>query len=497
MNIFLRILSIVFLLMVIESKIDYAQTYVQGNQAGEWTKNKSPYVILANVTVPHTDTLTIDPGVVVKLSKGTNLNISGTLIAEGTESDSILFTSAEPNVAPGDWGSLIFDWQTVNTASFLDYAIIEYGGGNSGASGLVWDTYEIHINHSLIQYNTEGLYVGSYYDTALSTISNSIIKENTGYGYQGGTTIISNVQFINNSGYYSGNGGGGITFYNCTFKGNTPSAFQSTSSGAKTSFINCIIINNTAGIGSSYSNNTLNVDSCVISNNNGYGINMNTLYGSGTLQIYNSVIENNQGDGITNPSQHSIIQGNDIIGNTGGITNILGDTSMVIRNNIIMNNSGEGISLQKYSPPSIRFNDVFNNQNDFQGLSAFFGDTALAVNKNGTPSDLYSNIRRDPLFVSLSSSDFHLTKNSPCINAGDTLLKDSDGSISDIGAFTTSTVPLYAAKILLSSKVISFGSIEAGKTKDTSLVILSNGNDTLKISNITSTNNSFTTKTNF
>jgi hypothetical protein len=44
------------------------------------------------------------------------------------------------------------------------------------------------------------------------------------------------------------------------------------------------------------------------------------------------------------------------------------------------------------------------------------------------------NIRRDPMF--LSPLDYHLQTNSPCINAGDTLLTDGDGSVSDIGVYS-------------------------------------------------------------
>ncbi len=47
-----------------------------------------------------------------------------------------------------------------------------------------------------------------------------------------------------------------------------------------------------------------------------------------------------------------------------------------------------------------------------------------------------NSIIEDPLFVNLSENDFHLTENSPCIDAGDPNFPlDPDGTIADIGAY--------------------------------------------------------------
>ncbi|MEZ5024639.1 MAG: right-handed parallel beta-helix repeat-containing protein, partial [Chitinophagales bacterium] len=51
------------------------------------------YVLLGNVTVPATDTLNIVPGIVIKPLSNTQLIIEGTLIAKGTMSEKIVFTS--------------------------------------------------------------------------------------------------------------------------------------------------------------------------------------------------------------------------------------------------------------------------------------------------------------------------------------------------------------------------------------------------------------------
>lgn len=417
---------------LISTPATFGQTYVQGNVSGQWTETGSPYIVLANVTVPYSDTLRIDPGVFVKFSLGVSMYIDGTLIAVGTSSDSIRFTTAEPTPVAGTWGGIIFNFLTTTTMSLMDYVIIEYGG-TSTVKGVVVGYRNVNMNHALVHYNGSGLRLEGNGEIVLS---NSLIHDNSEYGLVGRNMVVSNVQFVSNSGYYGAIAGSQTTFLKCTFQGNSPSAYILFDSRATTTFQGCLIQGNAAGIGSCYNDNTLSVDNCVITNNSGHGINGNALYNSGTLIVHHTVIAGNSGDGITNASQGSIIEQNDIVGNAGGITNILGDAAMVIHNNVITNNTVFGIQLSSGPPPSIQFNDVYNNNSDFSGLSVFYGDTTLAVNRNGTRADLYMNIRCNPLFINTSASDYHLSSTSPCIDAGDTLLIDSDGSMSDIGAFS-------------------------------------------------------------
>ena len=76
---------------------------------------------------------------------------------------------------------------------------------------------------------------------------------------------------------------------------------------------------------------------------------------------------------------------------------------------------------------TVYFNCFYNNTTDFAGYPASYGDPIL-TNVNGDPCDIGFNIFLDSLFAGVSN--FHLTRNSPCINAGtseDAPSEDMDG----------------------------------------------------------------------
>ncbi|MCX8043735.1 MAG: hypothetical protein N3B18_06385, partial [Desulfobacterota bacterium] len=73
----------------------HADTPVFGNIISNttWTIGGSPYIVSGGVQVYPNITLTIDPGVEVRFNKDAGLKIGGTLIAQGTQADPILFTA--------------------------------------------------------------------------------------------------------------------------------------------------------------------------------------------------------------------------------------------------------------------------------------------------------------------------------------------------------------------------------------------------------------------
>ena len=63
-----------------------------GEISGTWAQVNSPYFIVADVTVPDGETLTIEAGVEVVFDKDYTLKVNGSLTAIGTEEDSIHFS---------------------------------------------------------------------------------------------------------------------------------------------------------------------------------------------------------------------------------------------------------------------------------------------------------------------------------------------------------------------------------------------------------------------
>ncbi|MEA3296846.1 MAG: cadherin-like domain-containing protein, partial [candidate division Zixibacteria bacterium] len=100
------------------------------DQDSTWTLCYSPYIVTGDIYVDG-GTLTIEPGVVVKFQSGSGINIGyhGTgsaLIADGTAISPIVFTSAHPTPAGGDWDAIRFYSGTLTTSK-LSNCTIEYG----------------------------------------------------------------------------------------------------------------------------------------------------------------------------------------------------------------------------------------------------------------------------------------------------------------------------------------------------------------------------------
>lgn len=89
-------------------------------------------------------------------------------------------------------------------------------------------------------------------------------------------------------------------------------------------------------------------------------------------------------------------------------------------------------------PEEIYFDELGSNNNsitisysDIQG-----GEEGIITNGNGIVNWLEGNIDDYPMFVDPLNNDYHLTENSPCIDAGNPNFPfDPDGTISDMGAF--------------------------------------------------------------
>ncbi len=178
----------------------FADTHIaSGNVSGTWTLANSPYIIDGHITIQTTDSLIIEPGVEVIFSGHYKFNIGGRLLAIGTVTDSITFTSSDTsgyfNNTHTGWHSLGFISNNTNgqDSSKLIYCIIEFGKAGTGPTaadsmgGGIYCEYssDLLIKNSSIQNNYAYYHGGGIYCLHSNIrIENTIIEENTaGYYY--------------------------------------------------------------------------------------------------------------------------------------------------------------------------------------------------------------------------------------------------------------------------------------------------------------------------
>jgi len=372
---------------------------VFGDVSGIWEAG-TMYFVTGELVVQVGETLSIEPGVEIRFTSNYSLNVFGTLLAVGAESDSIYFTSDLPGPAPGDWGSVIING--TSSGSILQYCTVKYGGNGiicksssttiannsiivNGGAGIHCQDSSPTVMHNTIA-NNNGHGISCAFETASPTITGNIITNNGGNGIE--TCMVNNVNIANNT----------IAF-------NQSNGIRLFAGSAAVITGNAIVNNNSSGI---------------------YG------YEGGWGTVTNNTISNNTGDGIASLHNSSLITNNIITFNLAGISD---------------------------TPTSTGYNNVWSNITDYSGGPAEIGNL-IAVNANGDPCDPYFNIAMDPLLVDEAGLDFRLQEASPCIDAGnpDPAYYDDDGTISDIGAF-----PFYHGTMLPPEIDFSVSGTEGGE----------------------------------
>jgi parallel beta-helix repeat protein len=107
-------------------------------------------------------------------------------------------------------------------------------------------------------------------------------------------------------------------------------------------------------------------------------------------------------------------------GGGGGIV-VTGSNNIAVYNNIIVNNTGTGVVVSDCSNCPFTYNNVWGNTIDYNGISPGIGSISEA-----------------PIFIEGDPFSYHLSVNSPCIDAGDPLSTlDPDGTRADLGPYYT------------------------------------------------------------
>jgi hypothetical protein len=204
-----------------------AGTLVTGSVSGVWTKAASPYTVAGDIHIPAGESLTIEPGAVVRFAGPFSLTAGykAALKAGGTEQESILFTPTD--IAEGWLGLRFVD---AGDDDVLEYCTLEYASksyiGTSDWTAMYGGAIlccmgtdpssqtpsSPQIDHCLIRhcYGQEGAAICCT-DQSEAVISNNVIMDNTAewhggaiLNYYANARITNNILAYNNA--YLGGG---------------------------------------------------------------------------------------------------------------------------------------------------------------------------------------------------------------------------------------------------------------------------------------------------
>ena len=405
---------------------------VSGTQSGVWEADT--VFVTGNVLVQ--EALSIMPGTTVLFNGYYSISVKDDAIIEaiGTENDSILFTVADTtdfhvfNSGRGAWNGIRLEKAG---ASKFEYCRFQYGKAaldddQDGGALRIFNCTNVEVNHCTLFSNFSRENGGALNaESSKVTILDCNVSNNLLY------SEIDTIYFMY---------GGGLRFLNCDVEiTETDFRYNYTPSG----------------IGGALSIDRCNVsiDRCRFEHN--YGINGGGLY----------LIDSYETCSITNS-----LFANNISGHFGGGLAIR-DSSPLMSNLTVVGNHSIGVNcggifFYQYSAPEVFNCIVYGNTNEapleepvqiwswtYDGYAPKFHNCLIQYGleniSNYDVVTVYEDcLDEDPLFADLENEDYHLSADSPCVNAGsaetpdvilngldlDGNLRVSDGQI-DMGAY--------------------------------------------------------------
>lgn len=123
----------------------YADTIHSSNITADetWGPSGNDHIVSGKISVAAGVRLTILPDTVVKFNASARLSVNGSIVAEGSSADRILFTSSSVNPNAGDWDG-VYILSTATLASFK-YCDFSYGGKET-AYGMLYNDRDAGIS---------------------------------------------------------------------------------------------------------------------------------------------------------------------------------------------------------------------------------------------------------------------------------------------------------------------------------------------------------------
>jgi len=422
----------------------------------------------------HGDTILVQPGIY-----GENINYSGKNIIIGSH----FLTTSDTNFISAtiidghDRGSVVkFQYGEDERAALIGFTI-QNGTSREGA-GIFSSNCSPRLEHLIVKSNFAERYGGGIYiNHSHSNVSHVIVEDNFAYRIGGGIycsgnesqvsitdVIIRNNHADNRGGGFACDAYGTASLVSCNVKNNSTDDMGGGifTNESELSLFNVTVDSNRARYegGGLYleDDSVIRISYCLISDNSSEGSGGGLACAHNTDAILNHVVFTRNiaryGGGMSCFHESDPVLVNvTIVGNINNERRYCGGFSAryachpVLVNTLIWNNGEKAIvfePLQRRETPS----HIIVAYCDVEG-----GLDSIRIGGSGDVDWQEGNINIDPLFVDLDSSDFHLTEDSPCIDAGtalfiignDTLLNllpdEYGGDAPDIGAFEFGFIP--------------------------------------------------------
>ncbi len=165
----------------------YRTEIISGTLSGAQTWYAGRVILVSgNITIPNGATLTIQPGVIVKMTNNASITVNsgGTLNAIGTRAQPIIFTSYRDDAhggdtnkdgdsatpQPGDWKKI-----TVSGTATFDYASLLYGAAGTSIDDMILITGgKVAFNNSRIAH---GMMYAVGFESGRFAMTNSVIMD--------------------------------------------------------------------------------------------------------------------------------------------------------------------------------------------------------------------------------------------------------------------------------------------------------------------------------
>ncbi len=349
-----------------------------------WTKDAGPYVIYESPTIESGATLTIEPGTIIKFDFLEGINVSGKLIANGSDGEKIYFTSLYDDSIGGDTDlddGLITpnygDWEGITA---LDGGSIEIKNAEIYYS---WTAVSLNSGIGIFDFlNVTNSFLGIDSDNGSSSIDHSTFDGIFGgaiEGFNGSTLKISNSDIKNADGGIDIGDNSSLIFEN--------SKIENISGGYDPALI-------------VFSSSSIIMKNSIIDNVYGGYYALEAFLG-GNISIYNSTISNSHvGEGIfmytrfdqTVPSVLNISSStiSDSNGNYSDGIFIDGNVDANLDNVDISGFQEAGMLIDRHDNIQIKNSNIYNNPDgilfyDYWGLSDY------KINFNIDESSIYGN----------------------------------------------------------------------------------------------------------